>query len=145
MDGELKFSSPSTYVGAAVGGVVSKLVPVPYLSEAAGSAASTAVELLIDNFTGNGEPVGFEEFVYETTTSAVVGGLFGGAFNDFKPPEGSSKILYEGPDVIGVLWGKLGIRPPKLLDGFVKKVLVPAGQTYCTEAIEQLPDTHIWD
>ena len=148
IDGEWKFSSPSTYVGAAVGGVVSKLIQVPYLSEAAGSAASTAVEMLIDNFTGNGEPVGFEEFVYETTTSAVVGGMLGGPFN-YNPE-------YEGLDIITEVGKKLG---PKV-DDAVKIIYTENNEvikdtiiTLITSPIlaigntmvEDLPGTHIWD
>ena len=130
MDGELKFSSLSTYVGAAVGGVVSKLIPVPYLSEAIGSATSTAVAIIGDNLintcTGKGKIVGFEEFVYETTTSAVVGGLVGGPVND------DLKWIYVFPDVVRTL----GVRNTQTLKKIVGNTIVPVISAYCTEAIE---------
>lgn len=148
MNGEWTFSSISTYVGAAVGGAVSEVIPVPYLSEAAGSAASTAVEMLIDNITGNGEPVGFEEFVYETTTSAAVGALLGGPFNaDLKQYD--IDILADIGQKLGPTVSYIGKKIPTKCKKFVREAIVTLITSPIsaigTVMVEALPGTHIWD
>ena len=70
IDNEFQLGSPSTYIGAAVGGGIGALIPGPVASGAISSMVSTTVEINLSNIyhliTGKGEYYAEEEAFYTT-------------------------------------------------------------------------------
>ena len=124
IEGELTFSSTSSYIGAAVGGALGALTPGgAVLGDVVGTAVTTIVGMVGNNIentiAGNNQIYTFEEMFYTTTINVMLAGVNGVAFRDSKLVKQSkifdANILWSNHKVVDVLSGAF----PTIVDGFL--------------------------